>query len=66
MKQPVIDLNHYRDPEPFDYSGWNHRANVRFRAAQIRWWIATVVDTVTTLAITGCTIFCCYLALTMM
>ncbi len=66
MKQPILYLNTYREPEPFDYAGWNSRAKARFRSAQIRWWIATVVDTVTTLAITGCTVFCCYLALTMM
>ena len=29
-------------------------------------WISYVVDTLATIAITGCTVFCCYLALTML
>ena len=65
MKQNVIALSNYRAAEPFDYSSWNRRAERRFRSAQLRFWISTIVDTAATLAITGCTVFCCYLALTM-
>lgn len=66
MKHNVIALNAYRDVEPFDYSGWNRRAEARFRSAQLRRWIVLVVDVLTTFAITGCTVFCCWLALTML
>lgn len=66
MKHNVIALNVYRDTEPFDYAGWNRRAEARFRAAQLRRWIVFFLDAVTTLAITGCTVFCCWLALLML
>lgn len=66
MKNNVIELYSYREPKTFDFSGYNRRAELRFRSAQIRFWVGAVVDTVATLAITGCTVFCCYLALTML
>ena len=66
MKNNLIELSHYRYAEPFDFHGYNRRAEIRFRASQIRFWVAAAVDLVATLAITGCTIFCCYLAATML
>ena len=66
MKQNIIELSAYREPEQFDYTGWNRRAEIRFRNAQIRFWISAVVDAAATIAIAGCTVFCCYLALTML
>jgi len=66
MRNNVVELYHYREHEPFDYHGFNHRARVRFRNAQIRCWISTFLDAAATIAITGCTVFCCYLALTML
>ena len=66
MKNNVIQLYQYRDAEPFDYYAYNRRAEIRFRNSQIRYWISTVVDVLATTAIAGCTVFCCYLALTML
>ena len=58
MKNNLIELSVYRDPEPFDYAGYNRRAAIRFRSS--------IVEALLTLSITGCTIFCCYLAWTML
>lgn len=66
MKNNLIELSVYRDPEPFDYAGYNRRAAIRFRSSQIRFWLNTIVEALLTLSITGCTIFCCYLAWTML
>lgn len=66
MKQPVIFLHSYQDPAPFDFGAYNRRAAMRFRMATIRWWVNLVIDAAATLAITGCTIFCCWIALTML
>ena len=66
MKNNVIELYAYQEPKGFDHAAYNRRAEARFRSAQIRFWIGTVVDTVATVAITGCTVFCCWLALTML
>ena len=66
MKNNVIELYNYRDAEPFDLSEYNHRAQVRFRNSQIRFWISTAAEILSTLIITGCTVFCCYLAFTML
>lgn len=66
MKNNIIELYAYQEPKTFDYAGYNRRAELRFRAAQIRFWVSTAVDTLATVAITGCTVFCCYLALTML
>lgn len=66
MKNNVIELYNYRDAEPIDFSAYNRRSELRFRSSQIRFWISTTVDVLATLAITGCTVFCCYLALTML
>lgn len=66
MKQNVIELYQYRDVEPFDYAAYNRRAELRFRSSQIRFWLSTVADILATITITGCTLFCCYLAFTML
>lgn len=66
MKNNVIELSQYRDAEPFDFSAYNRRAEARFRSSQIRFWLSTVADTLATAIITGCTVFCCYLAFTML
>ena len=66
MKHNVIQLANYQEPKNFDYVGYNRRAEIRFRSAQIRFWLSAAVDTLATLAITGCTVFCCYIALTML
>lgn len=66
MKHNVIQLANYQEPRSFDYTAFNRRAELRFRSAQIRFWIAAAVDALATLAITGCTVFCCYIALTML
>ena len=66
MKNNVIELYAYQEPTAFDYSGFNRRAEARFRQAQIRFWVSTVVDTIATVAIAGCTVFCCWLALSML
>ena len=66
MKHNVIELYTYQETKAFDFSGYNRRAELRFRSAQIRFWLSAVVDTLATIAITGCTVFCCYLALTML
>ena len=66
MKNNVIELYAYQDPKSFDFSAYNRRAEMRFRAAQIRFWVGTAVDTLATVAITGCTVFCCFLAFTML
>lgn len=66
MKNNVIELYQYRDREPFDYAGYNRRAEARFRSSQIRFWISTVIEAIATITIAGCTLFCCYLAFTML
>lgn len=66
MKNNVIELYTYQDPKAFDYRGFNRRAELRFRSAQIGYWISTAVDVLATAAIAGCTVFCCWLALTML
>ena len=66
MKNNVIELYQYRDIEPFDFAAYNRRAEIRFRNSQIRFWLSTAADIMATLVIAGCTLFCCYLAFTML
>lgn len=66
MKKNMIALYPYRDAEPFDFTAYNRRAETRFRSSMVRFWLSTVLDTLCTVAITGCTVFCCYLAFTML
>ncbi len=62
----VIELSHYRKPEPFDYKAYNRRAEVRFRNSEIRTWILQLTETLVTAAIGVCTVFCVILAFTML
>ena len=67
MKQNnIIELKQFHQPEPFDFSVYNRRAEVRFRNSEIRAWITHIVDTAVTAAIGICTLFCMYLAITML
>ena len=66
MKNNVIELYQYRDIEPFAFAAYNRRAEIRFRNSQIRFWLSTAADIMATVVIAGCTLFCCYLAFTML
>lgn len=66
MKHNVIELANYRHPEAFDYRAYNRRAEIRFRNSEVRAWILHVVETAVTAAIGICTLFCVYLAFTML
>ena len=67
MKQNnIIELKNYRKPEPFDFEAYNRRAAARYRSNERRAWIAQTVDSVVTLAIGGCSIFCAYLVFLML
>ena len=66
MKNNVIELYQYRDIEPFDFAAYNRRAEIRFRNSQIRFWLSTAAEIMATVVIAGCTLFCCYLAFTML
>lgn len=66
MKNNLIELSAYRDVEAFDFAGYNRRAELRFRSSQIRYWLTTIMDLLVTASIAGCTVFCCYLAWTML
>ncbi len=62
----VIELTHYRKPEPFNYEAYNRRAAIRFRNSEIRAWILHLTETLVTAAIGICTVFCVILAFTML
>lgn len=62
----IIELSNYRKPEPFDYTAYNRRAEVRYRNSEIRAWILQMTETVVTAAIGICTVFCVILAFTML
>lgn len=66
MTNNVIELYRYEDPKTFDFTAYNRRAKIRFRSSQIRFWVNLAVDTLATLAVAGCTVFCCWVALTML
>lgn len=66
MKNNVIELRRYRRPEPFDFSGYNRRAELRFRRSELRAWILCLAEAVMTLGIGVCAVFCVYLAITML
>ena len=66
MKNNVIELANYRQREPFDYYAYNRRAEIRLRNSEIRAWILHAVETAVTAAIDVCTVFCVYLAFTML
>ena len=66
MENKVIKLANYRQAEPFDYYAYNRRAEIRFRNSELRAWILHAVETAVTVAIGICTVFCVYLAFTML
>ena len=66
MKNNMIQLSDYRQYEGFDYAAYNARANARFRNSEIRAWTLHIVETAVTAAIGICTVFCVYLAITML
>ena len=66
MKDNVIELRRYRQPEAFDFAAYNRRAEQRFRRSELWAWILHLTETAVTLAIGGCAVFCVYLAITML
>ena len=66
MRNNVIELSAYRQPEAFDYAEYNRRAKSRYRNSEIRAWILQMTETAVTAAIGVCTVFCVYLAFTML
>ena len=62
----VIEFSNYRCAAPFDYDACNRRAALRFRNSEIRAWIMHLVETAVTASIGICSLFCVYLALTML
>lgn len=62
----VIQLSNYRQAEPFDYADCNRRAEARYRNSEIRAWIMHLVETAVTASIGFCSLFCVYLAFTML
>ncbi len=62
----VIELSQYRQPEAFDFSAYNRRAQTRLRNSEIRAWITSIVDNCVTVTIAVCTVFCVGLAFTML
>lgn len=63
MKNNVFALYDYKDSAPKSSELCVHR---RALSAKIFFWISYIIDITATIAITGCTVFCCYLALTML
>lgn len=63
MKNNILALYDYQDKAPENSEFRVHR---RAFGAQICFWISHIIDMTATIAITGCTVFCCYLALTML
>ena len=60
-----IELYRYKDTagkqaaqERFDH--------IRFKSSMVRYWLFTIADTVATLSVGICTLFCIYLAYTML
>ena len=62
----VIELAGFRKAEPFDYASYNRRAEERYRSSELRAWIMHITETAVTLAIGLCSLFCVYLAFTML
>ena len=61
MKNNVISLYHY-SPSCTKYKNTGES----YRSSVLRNWIATVTEAVFTLTICGCSVFCVYLAFTML
>ncbi len=62
----MIDLSLYRQPEAFDFAEANRRAALRYRNSEVRAWTMHLVETAVTAAIGVCSLFCVYLAFTML
>ena len=61
MKNNVIRLDHYNSSATEVKT-----AREPYRSSTLRNWIETVTETVFTLTICGCSLFCVYLAFTML
>ena len=66
MRNNIIELSQYRQPEIFDYAAANRRAALRYRNSELRAWTMHLVETAVTAAIGICSLFCVYLAFTML
>ena len=66
MKNNVIELSNYRPYEGFNYAAYNKRANTRLRNSELRAWTLHIVEIAVTAAIGICSVFCVYLAFTML
>ena len=64
--QNVIVLSQYRQPQSFDFVAYNRRAEIRLRNSERRAWISSMVENIVTATIGICSVFCVYLALTML
>lgn len=61
MRNNIIELYHYRDPRTN-----GRQAGISYRSSMIRYWLTTITETLLTLSVSACTIFCMYLAYTML
>ena len=66
MNNNVIQFSNYPQPAAFDYAAYNRRAEIRLRNSELRAWLVHIIKSVVTLTIAICTIFCVYLAFTML
>ena len=66
MRNNIIEFSKYYQPETFDYAASNRRAALRYRNSEVRAWIMHAVETAVTASIGICSLFCVYLAFTML
>ena len=64
--QNVIQLSQYRQQESFDFSAYNRRAEIRLRNSERRARISSLIENCVTATIGLCSVFCLYLAFTML
>ena len=62
----IIELSNYLQAEPFDYAASNRRAALRYRNSEIRAWTMHLIEMAVTASIGICSLFCVYLAFTML
>lgn len=61
MKNQVIELSRYRHQKiSYQY------ADEPYASKSLRCWLLTIADTIMTLSVSVCTVFCMYLAYTML
>ena len=60
-----IELYRYQDARKTSTAQERYE-EFRFKSGMIRYWLFTIADTVATLSIGACTLFCMYLAYTML